>query len=149
MENSPVIPEDSEEFRENKSNKEQIIKELIDELRENRVALKQHIKDLENIKTNIDKLFPSTLDARYMRFFEEKVKTATQLFSSILETRKEIHKSLKDEIDIRYRHVIDLDEEEIEFTAEQLGEMAARMKDFMKKEEKRKFELVKGETKND
>ena len=38
-----------------------------------------------------------------MRFFEEKVKAITGLFNSLLDMRKEIAKSTKDEIEIRRR----------------------------------------------
>lgn len=78
-----------------------IIEELLSEVKEQRNALKLMILDLEVIKGKIDKLFPETLDKRFVRFFEEKVKSATGLFNSILDMRKEITKSLKDEIEIR------------------------------------------------
>ena len=95
-------PTDEDEKGINK--KEQIINELIDEIKQNRNELRKHIEDLESIKATIEKLFPSNLDARYMRFFEEKIKTTTSLFSSILQTRQEIHKSLKDEIELRSKY---------------------------------------------
>ena len=61
----------------------------------------QMIGDIEKLKDKIDTLLPDQLDARYVRFFEEKVKTATEFFKTLLDMRKEIQKSLKDEIDIR------------------------------------------------
>ena len=61
------------------------------------------IGDLEKIRVRVDTLIPDNLDARYMRFFEEKVKSITGLFNSLLEMRKEIAKSVKDEIEIRRR----------------------------------------------
>ena len=74
---------------------------LLKEYDDHRDAIKEMIVDLERIRTQIDKLFPEQLDARYMRFFEEKVKSTTALFISLLEMRKEIAKSVKDEIEIR------------------------------------------------
>ena len=74
---------------------------LLSEYREQRKALKLMIIDLEKLKDKIDKIFPDSLDKRYMRFFEEKVKSATGLFSTILDMRKEINKSIKDEFEIR------------------------------------------------
>ena len=85
--------------------------ELLDEIKEQREALKLMIVDLELIKNKIDKLFPESLDKRFIRFFEEKVKTATGIFNSILDMRKEITKSLKDEIEIRRKLTGGIDED--------------------------------------
>ena len=79
----------------------EIINNLLIEFQEQRDALKIMISDLEKVKEKIDKLFPDSLDSRYIRFFEEKVKTATGMFNTILDVRKEIIRSLKDEIDLR------------------------------------------------
>lgn len=79
------------------------INELLVEFREHRDAIQTMVSDLEVIKDRIDSLFPDTLDKRYVKFFEEKVKATTELFKALLDMRKEIGKSLKDEIDIRRR----------------------------------------------
>ncbi len=75
--------------------------DLLNEYIEHRAAIKGMIKDLEEIKESIDKLIPKHLDARMARFFEEKVKAVTGLFGALLDMRKEIAKSVKDEIEIR------------------------------------------------
>jgi len=74
---------------------------LLTEFDDHRNAIKEMIVELDAIKKNIDRLIPTSLDARYIRFFEEKVKSITLLFNSLLEMRKEIVKSVKDEIDLR------------------------------------------------
>jgi len=74
---------------------------LLEEFTSQRESLKDMIVELEQIKKNIDKLFPDNIDKRYIRFFEEKVKTTTELFKAILDMRKEIIKSIKDEFEIR------------------------------------------------
>ena len=74
---------------------------LLEEFEDHRKAIKEMIVELNGIKVNIDRLIPTTLDARYIRFFEEKVKSITQLFNSLLEMRKEITKSVREEIDLR------------------------------------------------
>lgn len=79
------------------------IEYLLKEYDDHRAAIKNMIVDLEKIRVKIDVLIPDQLDARYMRFFEEKVKSVTALFISLLEMRKEIAKSVKDEIEIRRR----------------------------------------------
>jgi len=82
---------------------EQKIEKLLSIYDEHRAAIKDMITDLEKIRGRIDTLIPDTLDTRYMRFFEEKVKSISGLFNSLLDMRKEIAKSVKDEIDIRRR----------------------------------------------
>jgi hypothetical protein len=74
---------------------------LLEEFEIHRIAIKEMIEELNGIKVNIDRLIPTSLDARYIRFFEEKVKSITQLFNSLLEMRKEIIKSVREEIDLR------------------------------------------------
>jgi len=59
------------------------------------------LDELETLKQNIDSLFPETMDKRYKMFFDEKVKAATSFFNVLLDMRKELIKSLKDEIEIR------------------------------------------------
>lgn len=87
--------ENSEEFLDNK------FEELISEYDDHRKAIKDMIVDLEKLKVKVDTLIPDNLDVRYMRYFEEKIKAVTSLFNSLLDMRKEIAKSIKDEIEIR------------------------------------------------
>ena len=88
--------------------------ELIDEFKQQRDALKVMITDLEGLKKRVDQLFPATLDMRYARQFEEKIKTTTELFKALLNMRQEIMKSIKDEIEIRRRYdESDVDAEEV------------------------------------
>lgn len=77
------------------------VERLLVEFEDHRKAIKEMIEELDVIKKNIDRLIPASLDARYIRFFEEKVKSITALFNSLLEMRKEITKSVREEIDIR------------------------------------------------
>lgn len=75
--------------------------DLLKEFNENRIHIKEMISDLENIRSKVDKLFPESIDKRYIRFFEEKMKVITNLFNTILDMRKEISKSVQVEIEIR------------------------------------------------
>lgn len=105
---------------------------LLKEFDDHRDALKAMIKDLEEIREKIDNLIPTSLDHRYMRFFEEKVKSITGLFNSLLEMRKEITKSVKDEIEIR-RKIRDEDELiDIEDMVD-VRQMVTKIEDFQKK----------------
>lgn len=77
---------------------------LIEEYSTQRSELHRMVEELERLKSGVEKIFPEKLDARYSRFFEEKIKTVTELFKAILDIRKEITKSIKDEIDLRNKY---------------------------------------------
>jgi len=93
--------DNEEEFR--KSQHDEKIDYLLKIFEENRSSIMEMIVDLEKLKNKLDTIFPETTDARHMRFFEEKVKAVSSFFNVLLDMRKEINKSLKDEIDIRRR----------------------------------------------
>ena len=127
MDNDIEFQEDENE----NSNKNESIRKLIEEFTENRQALKSMIIDLEKLRLNIDKLFPDTLDKRYMRFFEEKIKSATELFKAILDVRKEISKSLKTEIELISKTLFN--EDEIELTHQELSKLTDQVDKFKSK----------------
>lgn len=121
---------------------------LLKEYDDHRDAIKGMIVDLEKIRVRIDTLIPDNLDARYMRFFEEKVKSITGLFNSLLEMRKEIAKSVKDEIEIRRRMKDDEDMIDIEDMLD-VRSMANKIEDFKKetaKIQKGRLEVIKTQT---
>lgn len=80
-----------------------VIQNLLEDFQVQREALNAMISEIEGLKKNVDKLFPEKLDARYTKFFEEKIKTAVSMFNVILDIRKELLKTTKDEIDLRRR----------------------------------------------
>lgn len=88
------------------SRNEKIIDELLDQFKGHRDAILAMIDDLEVIKKKVDTIIPESIDRRYARFFEEKVKSVTDFFSTMLDMRKEITKSLKDEVELRRKIVI-------------------------------------------
>lgn len=92
---------------------EEILDKLIEEFIEQRNAIKEMIKELEIHKEKIDTLFGNSLDKRYLRFFEERIKTMTELFKVILDMRKEIIKNTKDEFELR-RKVLGKNDDDIE-----------------------------------
>jgi hypothetical protein len=127
---------------------EKIVESLLEEFRKQRDEVLKMIVDLEKFKEKIDRLLPDTLDARYIRFFEEKVKSATELFRAILEMRKEIQKSLKDEIDLRRKIDIEDSGIGIEETID-IRKIADRVEEFRKKSDSLKvvtLEKAKRET---
>ncbi len=80
---------------------EVVVQELLEDFGVQREALNQMVVDVEKLKKDIDKLFPEKLNARYAKFFEDKVKTAVAMFNTLLDIRKELIKTTKDEIEIR------------------------------------------------
>ncbi len=97
-----MLDNNIEEINEN--NNMTKIEELLQEFIEQRNKLKEMVNKLEKLSDQVDRLFPTNFDARYARFFEEKVKSATEMFKAILEIRKEIIKCSKEEIEIRRRN---------------------------------------------
>ena len=80
---------------------EEKVSSLLVIFEDNRKAIMDMIGDLEKLKDKLDTIFPETTDARHMRFFEEKVKAVSSFFNVLLDMRKEINKSIKDEIEVR------------------------------------------------
>ncbi len=110
--------------------------ELLKEYDEHRDAIKIMISDLEKIKENIDKIIPTSLESRYIRFFEEKIKTVTSLFTTLLEMRKEIARSIKEELEIRRK----LDKGDVsEYELDELfnvRDLADKVDEFKREKEK-------------
>ena len=120
---------------------EQIIEDLLTEFKEHRDAVMSMVNDIEVLKAKIDRLLPDELNARYIRFFEEKVKTVTEFFKTLLQMRIEIQKSLKDEIDIRRKiNVVDKDQD-IEDLID-IRQLADKVDTFAKKRNKMKKKSV-------
>jgi len=118
------------------------IEELLEEFVVHRDAIKAMILDLEEIKAKVDKVIPSNLDARHIRFFEEKVKSVTALFNALLEMRKEIARCVREEIEIRRK----MDKGEKEFALDEIfdiREFAEKVDEFSKKSKKIREKTIK------
>lgn len=136
---------EGEEFKDEQQER---INFLLHEYDDHRIAIKSMITDLEKIRVRIDTLIPDSLDQRYIRFFEEKVKSMTGLFNSLLEMRKEIAKSVKDEIEIRRRIKSDDEGIDIEDMVD-VRSMATKVDEFKEKIEKlqkSRFKAIKEQT---
>jgi len=119
-----------------------VIEQLIIQFEDQRKAILQMIDQLETIKQKIDLLIPDTLDKRYLRFFEEKVKTITNLFTTLLEMRKEITKNLKEEIEIRRKILMKETDFDFESTID-VRKIADKIESFKKKRDNIKEKLDK------
>ena len=115
---------------------EQIINDLLKEYIDHRDAIKIMIVDLEKLKEKIETILPESLDKRYKFFFEEKIKTITQLFSSLLDMRKEIAKSVKEEIELRRKISNDTDKDESGFEELlDIRKIASKVENFQQKQQ--------------
>jgi hypothetical protein len=81
------------------------IESLIIELEKNRVNIRQKLTDLEGINTQVQKVFPSTLDYRNKFLVDDKVKIVTGFYSTLLNYIQELNRSIKEEIEIRRKNI--------------------------------------------
>lgn len=108
---------------------DQKITELLEEFEVHRNEVKNMINELEDIRSKVDSLIPTSLDARYIRYFEEKVKSITALFNALLEMRKDIIKSVKDEIELRRKIQIREEDMDLEDVID-VRKLAGQIEDF-------------------
>lgn len=102
---------------------------LLEEFEVHRNEVKNMINELEDIRSKVDSLIPTSLDARYIRYFEEKVKSITGLFNALLEMRKDIIKSVKDEIELRRKIQIREEDMDLEDVID-VRKLAGQIEDF-------------------
>lgn len=129
----------TEEHDDIQNDQETKIMALLSEFTAHRDEIKKMIQELEGIRDKVDTLIPTSLDARYQRFFEDKVKAVTSFFSSLLEMRKEIAKTIKDEIEIR-RRIQSKDESTDISDMIDIRSMAKKIDEFKKDKEKHQSE---------
>lgn len=79
------------------------IEQLLIQFANCRQEITEMIKEIEEISKIVKSLFPDKFDTRYRMIFQERVRATTELFKTLLDMRKEIIKSIKDEIEIRRR----------------------------------------------
>jgi len=125
-----------------------IIYTLVDEFAKQRNSLNEMIIDLEKIKAKIDTLFPESMDKRYIRFFEEKMKAMTSLFGTILDIKKEIMKGLKTEIDLR-KNLKSGEEDENIMEQFDIRKLAVKVEQLQKNNEKQKKKRINLRTKGE
>ena len=118
---------------------------LLKEYDDQRVALKLMIDDLEKIKVKIDTILPERLDNRFVRYFEEKIKTISALFQIVLDVRKEILKSIKDEVEVRTK--VNLGDD-IEESLDDIRGLAKRVEKLQKEAKILEEEQTKEEAKS-
>jgi len=120
---------------EDQDQEQRMISNLLNEFKNIRDKIQDMIVDLERISTDIRNIFPDRLQANYRWIFETKVKTVTELFKTLLDMRKEIGNSLKDEIELRRRIMKDSGGEGLEDLFD-IRKIAKRVEEFQKRTDK-------------
>ena len=105
---------------EKTGNQDKEISELLQEHKSNRTKLESYIGKLQPLLDKVDGLFPATLDYRNKFVIEEKIKTMSVFFGTILNFQQEINRSVVSEIEIR-RKMTGVDNELSSMT---IGELA-------------------------
>jgi hypothetical protein len=77
------------------------IQELLDKYSTSREELCKYMRDLDEIRTQVSQIFPTNHDFRNRFVLEEKLKTMSVFYSTLLNIRQEFNKTLKDEIELR------------------------------------------------
>ncbi len=95
----------------NKSSQDKIIDPKIDDLlskyESSRHELLSYLTDLDKLRSKVEAIFPQTIDYRSKFVLEEKIKTMSAFYSTMLNVRQEYNRSLKDEIGLRQRNIED------------------------------------------
>ena len=89
------MPEDSENILD-----PEIVK-LLQKYRDSRGKLEGYTAKVEALLATVDGLFPQTLDWKNKFIIEEKLKSTSSFFNTLLSLRQEINRSLTQEIEIR------------------------------------------------
>jgi len=88
---------------ESVDNHDDKLSSLLEEFSKTRDAIYEMIAEVETISKNVKQMFPTSdkFDNRYRMVFQERVKATSEIFKTLLDMRKEITKSIKDEIELR------------------------------------------------
>jgi len=109
------------------------IDSLFVEMKRVRDSIFNMITELETLSKSISTMFPETLNYKSRWVFEEKVKATTEMFKALLDMRKEVIKSFKDEIEIRRKIKKEVDGELDLEDMFNIRELASKVVKFQKK----------------
>ena len=107
------------------------VEALLNEYSEGRVELIKDLKSVRDLKDSLTKLFPEDVTFRNRHLLEDKIKTVSGFYSTILNIRQEINKSISNEIDLRRKLVLKEDVDKGKFD---VRELASRIEKSISKE---------------
>jgi hypothetical protein len=87
-----------------------LVEGLLKEFKSQREQIVGMVEEVEGLRKQVALLFPESIDSRTRRFLEDKVKAMVAFYNVLLDMRKEISKSIKDELEVRRR----LDDNEVD-----------------------------------
>lgn len=85
----------------NKSQIDPEINNLLGRYRESRSKLETYSSNVESLLDKVSSLFPTTLDYKNRFILEEKIKTSSNFYNTLLSLRQEINKTYMSEIEMR------------------------------------------------
>lgn len=113
-----------------------IVENLLKEFRSQRTEIKEMVVEIDKLRIQVNQLFPDTIDARTRKFLEDKVKTMVGFYNVLLDMRKEISKSVKDELELRRKMGGDeLDFDDIDELLD-IRSLSKKVEQFQEKKEK-------------
>jgi len=81
-----------------------ITDDLIKKYSNSRTSIEEYIKEIEEMKSKINKLFPDKIENRNRWAFEQKIKSSTEFLNVLLRMKQEFHRTIEKEIEIRRKN---------------------------------------------
>lgn len=120
-----------------------IIQNLLSEFQLQRNEIKDMVIEIEKMRIQVGLLFPDVIDMRTRKFLEDKIKAMVGFYNVLLDMRKEISKSVKDELEFRRRITDDeIDLDDIDELLD-IGELSRTVEKFQDKKDKIKAKRIK------
>lgn len=130
---------------------EQEIKKLLEKYAQSREKIENYIKEVESLIKHTQNIFPKDLNFRNKYILDDKIKTFTGFYSTLLNLRKEVNQSLIKEIELR-KKINEQEKDEEKITKEDLRTLVKDIEQSItnKKDENRKlFHYPEFETTNE
>lgn len=120
------------------------INDLLQEFGAQRDAIKDMVIEIEKMRVQVSMLFPESIDMRTRKFLEDKIKAMVGFYNVLLDMRKEISKSVKDELELRRRMTDDeFDPDDIDNLLD-ISEISRKIEKFQDQKNKIKNDRLKG-----
>jgi len=126
---------------------EGLVEGLLDEFKSQRDQIVSMVEEVEGLRQQVALLFPESIDSRTRRFLEDKVKAMVAFYNVLLDMRKEISKSIKDELEVRRRlddNDVDLDDIDSLLDIRELSKKVEKFGDDKTKLQKKRIDKQKG-----
>ena len=126
---------------------EGLVEGLLNEFKSQRDQIVAMVEEVEGLRKQVALLFPESIDSRTRRFLEDKVKAMVAFYNVLLDMRKEISKSIKDELEVRRRlddNEVDLEDIDSLLDIRELSKKVEKFGDDKTKLQKKRIDKQKG-----